>query len=60
MPETAYRVDVAWDEEAGVWIATSENVPGLCAEAASFDALVAVVADLVPELLVANDPNRTS
>lgn len=54
MPGAAYRVDIAWDEEARVWIATSEDVPGLCAEAASFDALIAVISDLVPELLVAN------
>ena len=50
----AYRVDAAWDEEAGVWIATSDEVPGLCAEADSLDALIAVVLELVPELLAAN------
>ena len=50
----AYRVDAEWDEAAGVWIATSAEVPGLCAEAASLEALIAIVVDLVPELLVAN------
>ena len=50
----AYRVDAAWDEEAGVWIATSDEVPGLCAEADSLDALIAIVLELVPELLAAN------
>jgi hypothetical protein len=50
----AYRFDADWDEAAGVWIATSEDVPGLCAEAASLEALIEVVVDLVPELLVAN------
>jgi hypothetical protein len=49
-----YRVDAEWDEAAGVWIATSGEVPGLCAEAASLEALIAIVVDLVPELLVAN------
>jgi hypothetical protein len=47
-------VRAEWDDEAGVWIATSAEVPGLCAEAASLEALIAVVVDLVPELLVAN------
>ncbi len=50
-----YRVNGAWDSEAGVWIATSEDVPGLCCEAATFDELVEVVVALVPELLVANN-----
>ena len=52
--EKAYRVDAGWDESAKVWIATSADVPGLCAEAASLEALVAVVVDLMPTLLVAN------
>ena len=50
----AYRVDADWDGAAGVWIATSVEVPGLCAEAASLEALIAIVVDLVPELLIAN------
>lgn len=54
MREAAYRVDAAWDEAAAVWIATSEDVPGLCAEAATLDELLAVVLELVPELLAAN------
>ncbi|HEX6016209.1 MAG TPA: DUF1902 domain-containing protein [Geminicoccaceae bacterium] len=50
----AYRVDAVWDESARAWIATSDDVPGLCAEAATLDALIEVVVDLAPELLVAN------
>ena len=50
----AYRIDADWDEAAEVWIATSADVPGLCAKAASLEALIAVVVDLVLELLVAN------
>lgn len=53
MPHT-YEVTAEWDEAAGVWIATSEDVPGLCAQAASFDELAEVVAALVPELLTLN------
>ena len=29
-----------WDSEAAVWIATSDDVPGLVLESGSFDALV--------------------
>ena len=50
----AYRVDADWDETAGVWIGTSVDVPGLCAEAVSLEALIAIVVELVPELLIAN------
>ncbi|MEW6263347.1 MAG: DUF1902 domain-containing protein [Thermodesulfobacteriota bacterium] len=49
-----YIVQASWDAAAEVWIATSEDVPGLCAEAATFEKLVEVVIDLVPDLLAAN------
>ncbi len=49
-----YRLDADRDEAAGVWIAISDEVPGHCAEAATLEALIAIVADLVPELLIAN------
>ena len=54
MPDLAYRVDAAWDEVASVWIATSDDVPGLCAEAATLEALIDIVLGLAPELLAAN------
>lgn len=54
MPDLAYRVDAAWDEDAHVWIATSDDVPGLCAEAATLEALIDIVLGLAPELLAAN------
>lgn len=53
MPQT-YEVAAEWDEAAGVWIATSDDVPGLCVQAASFDELADTVAALVPELLTLN------
>ena len=54
MSVAAYAVRAEWDPEASVWTATSDDVPGLCAEAATLEELTAVVLDLVPELLVAN------
>lgn len=53
MPQP-YVVSSQWDREASVWIATSPDVPGLCAQAAKFEDLVQVVKALVPELLEAN------
>jgi len=46
-----YEVMFTWDEEACVWIATSEDVAGLVLEDGSFDALVVRVRQAVPELL---------
>ena len=54
MAERKFVVHGAWDPDAGVWIATSDDVPGLCCEAANFDALIEIVVALVPELLRAN------
>lgn len=50
----SYLVDLLWDEEAAVWVATSEDVPGLTLESGSFDALVERVRIAVPELLALN------
>lgn len=54
MSELKCRVTFAWDEEAAVWIATSEDVPGLVLESGSFDALVERVKNAIPELLELN------
>lgn len=47
-------VNAFWDAEADVWVATSEDVPGLVTEAGSMDDLVAKLKDLIPDLLEAN------
>ena len=46
-----YVVEAFWDDEAGVWVATSDDVPGLTTEAPTLDALVARVNAVAPELL---------
>ena len=50
----SYTVNAEWDPKARVWVATSENVPGLVAEAESLDALSEILAARIPELLEAN------
>ena len=47
-------VQAQWDAEAGVWVASSDDVPGLVAEAASLDELFRELQSLVPELLTLN------
>lgn len=48
------RVDAEYDEEARVWVADSEDVPGLVAEHADFGSLEDMIAELVGILLVEN------
>lgn len=51
-----YVINFTWDDEAGVWIATSNDVPGLVLESGSFDALLERTRFAVPELLALNTP----
>ncbi len=37
MAQIPYRVEAFWDAEAAVWVATSEDVPGLATEAETID-----------------------
>lgn len=52
---TSLVVQATWDEEAQVWVAESDDVPGLATEAATLDLLIAKLRDMIPELLEAND-----
>lgn len=44
-----------WDEEAMVWVATSDDVPGLATEAVTMEALIEKLKVMIPELLIANN-----
>lgn len=50
----AYEFWAQWDSEAGVWVAESEDVSGLVAEADSPNVLVQKLRRLIPELLELN------
>ena len=49
-----YSVRCSWDEEAQVWIAESEDIPGLVLESGSFDALLERVRFAAQELIDLN------
>lgn len=49
-----YTINFTWDNEADVWIATSEDIPGLVLESGSFDALLERTRFAIPELLELN------
>jgi hypothetical protein len=47
----AYKVALTWDDEAYVWLASSDDVPGLALESGSLDVLMERVKYAVPDLL---------
>jgi len=50
----AYMISAFWDAEAAVWVASSDDVPGLVTEADTMEQLVAKLKLLIPDLLEAN------
>ena len=48
-------VRAEWDDEARVWVATSEDVPGLATEESTLEGLVEKLKVLIPELLDINE-----
>ena len=52
------RVNATWDPEAAVWVATSDDVPGLVAEASTIEVLLDDLRALIPELLELNCGGR--
>lgn len=57
--EKPYYVHAVWDEEARVWVASSEDVPGLATESETAEALVQKLKTLIPELLSLNGRTDT-
>ncbi len=55
-----YHVNLTWDSEASVWIATSKDIPGLALESGSFDALLERVRYAAPELLELNSCEKAT
>ena len=51
---TPYQITVEWDEDARVWVASSEDVPGLATGADIFEELIEKLKIVIPELLVEN------
>jgi hypothetical protein len=49
-----FFVRAEWDQDACVWVATSDDVPGLATEETTMEALIEKLKIVVPELLQAN------
>ncbi len=48
------EVTAFWDDEAAVWVAESDDVPGLITEAATMEHLIERLQTLIPELMELN------
>ena len=51
---TTLEIRAVWDDEANVWVAGSDDVPGLIAEATTLESLMAKLETLIPELMELN------
>ena len=49
-----FFIRAEWDEEASVWVATSDDVPGLVTEECTMEGLIEKLKVIIPELLEAN------
>ncbi len=53
-----FFIRAEWDEEAMVWVATSDDVPGLATENDTLEGLIGKLKVMIPELLEANGEAR--
>jgi hypothetical protein len=51
---SSYLIEFKWDDEAGVWYATNDEIP-LALESGSLDVLMERVKQAVPEVLGLNE-----
>jgi predicted RNase H-like HicB family nuclease len=54
MTKKPFFIRAEWDGEANVWVATSDDVPGLVTEEATVERLIEKLRVIIPELLEAN------
>lgn len=52
-------IKMTWDPEALVWVAESDDVPGLVMESGSCDALIEKLCFAIPEMLQLNGVSRS-
>ena len=57
---TDYTIEAIWDDEAHVWVATSDDIPGLATEAETVEALTTKLKIIIPELLECSGNPATS
>lgn len=51
-------INAVWDDEAGVWIASSDDVPGLVVEADTWPRLLEEIGLVLPDMIKLNGLER--
>lgn len=51
-------VRAEWDDEVNVWVATSDDVPGLATEDDTLEVLIEKLKIIIPELLELNEGDQ--
>ncbi|MEH2321443.1 MAG: DUF1902 domain-containing protein [Nostoc sp.] len=54
MAQIIFKVQAFWDSDAEVWIATSDDIPGLVTEASTIEVLTQKLREIIPELIILN------
>ncbi len=54
MNQKPFFIRAEWDRKASVWVATSDDVPGLATEEETLEGLIEKLRQMIPELLEAN------
>jgi predicted RNase H-like HicB family nuclease len=54
MNKRPYFIRAEWDEEVNVFVASSDDVPGLATEGETLEGLIEKLKIMIPELLEAN------
>jgi predicted RNase H-like HicB family nuclease len=54
MTTKPFFIRAEWDDESQVWVATSDDVPGLATEGETLEKLIRKLKIMIPELLEAN------
>jgi predicted RNase H-like HicB family nuclease len=55
MKNRTYVVQATWDNEAKMWVAESDDIPGVAAEAEDQETLRSKLASLIPEMIELNN-----
>ncbi len=54
MKQITLKVQAFWDKDAEVWVATSEDLPGLVTEAETIEILTQKLRVMIPEIILLN------
>ncbi|MEH2408612.1 DUF1902 domain-containing protein [Nostoc sp.] len=52
--QITFKVEAFWDSDTEVWVATSDDVPGLVTEASMIEVLTQKLREIIPELIILN------